>query len=150
MVGKVTGDTYQLTGMTRATYKDSLQGGASTLTYVQSYQLIGPGQANNLRVREVAHITRRGEDVIVDHDDCGRSNARSVGIRRRRAKSRPRGGSSTRPHACAGWPIAGSRCRRRVLRRTRADGMLRAVREGTVLSARRCHIERVPVSGHLA
>ena len=69
MVGRVTGDTYQLTGMTRGTYKDSLQGGASTVTYVQSYQLIGPGQGNNLRVREIAHITRSGDDVIVDHDD---------------------------------------------------------------------------------
>ena len=29
----------------------------------------GKVEANNLRVREVAHITRRGDDVIVDHDD---------------------------------------------------------------------------------
>lgn len=69
MVGSVTGDTYQLTGLTRGTYKDSLQESASTLTYVETYQLIGPGPANDLRVRELAHITRHGDEIIVDHDN---------------------------------------------------------------------------------
>jgi hypothetical protein len=69
MVGRVTGDTYQLTGITRGTYEDSLQDGASTLTYVQTYQLIGPGPENNLRVREIAHITWNGDDIAVHHDD---------------------------------------------------------------------------------
>lgn len=69
IVGSVTGDTYQLTGLTRGTYKDSLQESASTLTYVETYQLIGPGPANDLRVRELAHITRHGDEIIVDHDN---------------------------------------------------------------------------------
>jgi hypothetical protein len=69
MVGSVTGDTYQLTGMTQGTYKHSLQDDASTMTYVETYQLIGPGPGNNLRVRELAHITRHGDEIIVDHDN---------------------------------------------------------------------------------
>jgi len=69
LVGSVTGDTYRLTGVTRGTYKDSLQDSASIVTYVQSYQLVGPGQGNNLRVHEIAHITRHGDEIIVEHDD---------------------------------------------------------------------------------
>ena len=69
LVGRITGDTYQLTGVTRGTYNDIQQSGEYTLTYVNSYQLIGPGPANNLRVREVAHMTIDGDDVVVQHDD---------------------------------------------------------------------------------
>jgi hypothetical protein len=69
LVGSITGDTYQLTGVTRGTYNDVQQSGEYTLTYVNSYQLIGPGSGNNLRVREVAHLTADGDDVIVRHDD---------------------------------------------------------------------------------
>ena len=69
LVGSTTGDTYQLTGVTRGTYNDIQQSGEYTLTYVNSYQLIGPGTGNNLRVREVAHVTADGDDVVVRHDD---------------------------------------------------------------------------------
>ena len=69
LVGSTTGDTYQLTGVTRGTYNDIQQSGEYTLTYVNSYQLIGPGPGNNLRVREVAHVTADGDDVVVRHDD---------------------------------------------------------------------------------
>ena len=69
LVGRITGDTYQLTGVTRGTYNDILQSGESTLTYVNSYQLIGPGPGNNLLVREIAHLTIDGDDVVVHHDD---------------------------------------------------------------------------------
>ena len=69
LVGSITGDTYQLTGVTRGTYNDIEQSGQHTLTYVNSYQLIGPGPRNNLRVREVAHVTADGDDVVVRHDD---------------------------------------------------------------------------------
>ena len=69
LVGRITGDTYQLTGVTRGTYNESLQSGEYVLTYVNSYQLIGPGPGNNLRVREVAHMTIDGDDVVVRHDD---------------------------------------------------------------------------------
>jgi hypothetical protein len=69
LVGRTTGDTYQLTGVTRGIYNDSLQSGEYTLTYVNSYQLIGPGPGNNLLVREIAHVTIDGDDVVVQHDD---------------------------------------------------------------------------------
>jgi hypothetical protein len=69
LVGRITGDTYRLTGLTRGTYNESLQSGEYTLTYVNSYQLIGPGPGNNLLVREIAHLTLDGDDVIVHHDD---------------------------------------------------------------------------------
>ena len=69
LVGRVTGDTYQLTGVTRGTYNDIQQSGVYTLTYVNSYQLVGPGPGNNLRVREVSHMTLDGDDVVVRHDD---------------------------------------------------------------------------------
>ena len=75
LVGTITGDTYQLTGVTRGAYHDSLQSGEYTLTYVNRYQLIGPGPANNLFVRETAHVTIDGDDAVVQHDDlsieCG-------------------------------------------------------------------------------
>ena len=54
--------------MTRGIYNDIQQSGEYTLTYVNSYQLIGPGTGNNLRVREVAHMTLDGDDVVVRHD----------------------------------------------------------------------------------
>ncbi len=69
LVGRITGDTYQLTGLTRGTYTDSLQDDHSTLTYVNNYQLIGPGPGNNLRVREIAHITINDDEVVIHHDD---------------------------------------------------------------------------------
>jgi hypothetical protein len=69
LVGSITGDTYQLTGLTRAAYKDILRSGVYTFTVVDSYQLIGPGPGNNLLLREIAHVTVVGDDVVVDHDD---------------------------------------------------------------------------------
>ena len=69
LVGRITGDTYQLTGVTRGTYNDIQQSGLYTLTYVNSYQLIGPGPGNNLRIREIAHLTIDGDHVVIDHDD---------------------------------------------------------------------------------
>jgi hypothetical protein len=68
-VGKTTGDTYRLTGVTRGTYAESLQSDRYTMTYVNSYQLIGPGPENNLRIREIAHVTVNDDEVIVQHDD---------------------------------------------------------------------------------
>jgi hypothetical protein len=69
LVGRITGDTYQLTGVTRGTYTESLQDDHLTLTYVNSYQLIGPGPDNNLLVREIAHVTINCDEAIVEHDD---------------------------------------------------------------------------------
>ena len=69
LVGRITGDTYRLTGVTRGTYVENLQGDRYTATYVNRYQLIGPGTGNNAVVRETAHITREGDDIVVRHDD---------------------------------------------------------------------------------
>ena len=69
LVGSITGDTYQLTAVTRGTYNESLQSGVYTLTYVNSYKLIGPGAENNVLVREIAHLTIDGDDVVVQRDD---------------------------------------------------------------------------------
>jgi hypothetical protein len=69
LVGSLSGHTYRLTGVTRGTYHDAVQNGRYALTYVNSYQLIGPGAGNNLLVRETAHVTIDGDDVHVEHDD---------------------------------------------------------------------------------
>ena len=69
LVGRITGDTYRLTGVSRGIYVESVQNDGYAATYVNRYQLIGPGPNNNLVVRETAHITRSGDDLVVDHDD---------------------------------------------------------------------------------
>lgn len=69
MVGAITGDTYRVTGVTQGKSAESLQNGRYTLTYVNSFQLIGPGPANNLHVHEVAHVTIDGDEVVVQHDN---------------------------------------------------------------------------------
>ncbi len=69
MVGAITGDTYRVTGVTRGTSSENLQNDHYTLTYVNTFQLIGPGPGNNLLVHETAHITRNGDEVIVQHDN---------------------------------------------------------------------------------
>ena len=69
MVGAITGDTYRITGVARGTSAASLQNDHYLLTYVNTFQLIGPGPGNNLLVHEVAHMTIEGDDVVVEHDD---------------------------------------------------------------------------------
>lgn len=75
LVGETTGDTYRLTGIQRGTYVNVAQSDQFVLTYVNRYQLIGPGSGNNLVVRETAHITSSGGDPVVQFDDysveCG-------------------------------------------------------------------------------
>lgn len=75
LVGSVSGDTYQATGVTQGTFKGSLQNGQFTETDVNNYRLIGHGPGNNLLVHEVSHITvNAGGDVTVEFDrpsvDC--------------------------------------------------------------------------------
>lgn len=69
MIGAITGDTYRVTGVTQGRSAYSLQDARYTLTYVNSFQLIGPGPGNNLLVHEVAHVTLNGDDVVVQHDN---------------------------------------------------------------------------------
>jgi hypothetical protein len=75
LVGETTGDTYRLTGVERGTYVNVAQGDRFVLTYVNRYHLSGPGSGDNLVVRETAHITSSGDDVVVEFDDysveCG-------------------------------------------------------------------------------
>ena len=69
LVGSVTGDTYRLNGVTQGGDHDVLKNGDYVLTYVSSYQLIGPGPGNNLRVKETAHLTIHDDVAVVEHDD---------------------------------------------------------------------------------
>jgi hypothetical protein len=69
LVGAISGDVYRLTGVTHGTYNEGLENGKYVLTYINRYQLVGQGKASNLAVRETAHITEQGDDVIVQHDD---------------------------------------------------------------------------------
>ena len=74
LVGSVTGDTYRLNANEHSTDVANANDHGS-LTYVNRYRLIGPGPGNNLVVKETAHITRNGDDYVVDRDawtiDCG-------------------------------------------------------------------------------
>ena len=69
LVGTITGDTYRLAGVTRGASHEGVENGQYILTYVSSYRLIGPGVGNDLAVRETAHVTMNGDDVVVEHDD---------------------------------------------------------------------------------
>ena len=69
LVGRITGDSYRLAGVTRGTYVESSRSDTAASTYVSRYLLIGPGPGNNLVVRETAHLTRDGDALVVDHDD---------------------------------------------------------------------------------
>lgn len=69
LVGQTTGDTYRLTGVERGMYVDDAASDHFVLTYVNRYHLIGRGSGDNLVVRETAHITSEGDDVVVAFDD---------------------------------------------------------------------------------
>lgn len=70
LVGQVTGDAYRLATVEHGSYTQSLDNEHSTLTYVNSYRLVGPGAGNNLIVRETAHVTiGADENVVVQRDD---------------------------------------------------------------------------------
>lgn len=70
LVGETTGDVYQGTGVTRESFSGSLQNGQYTLTFVNSFHLIGPGSGNNLLAQEVEHVTINANgDVTVDFDN---------------------------------------------------------------------------------
>ena len=69
LVGASSGDVYRLTGVTRGTYVTVAQGDRYSATYVSRYQLIGRAGTSHLVVSETAHITRAGDDVIVERDE---------------------------------------------------------------------------------
>jgi hypothetical protein len=75
LVGSVTGDKYQPTGVTQEHFKGSLQNGQFNDTYVNNFRIIGQRPGNNFLVHEVFHITINANgDVTVIHDklsvDC--------------------------------------------------------------------------------
>jgi hypothetical protein len=57
LVGETTGDVYRATGVTQATFSESLVNGQFSETFVNNFRLIGPGPGNNLIDHLVAHIT---------------------------------------------------------------------------------------------
>jgi hypothetical protein len=70
MVGAVTGDAYRVAGVTQGTFHESLDGDQFARTYVNSFQLIGPGSSNNLLVHEIAHLTINANgEVTAEHDE---------------------------------------------------------------------------------
>jgi len=69
LTGSITGDTYRLGGVTHSVDVEHLASDRYTLTYINRYRLIAPGPGNNLVVRETAHVTADGDNVIVDHDE---------------------------------------------------------------------------------
>jgi len=74
-VGETTGDRYRATGVTKDTFKGSLQNGQFTETSVNNYRIIGPGRGNNWLIHEVTHetINANGDiTVFLDHSrvDC--------------------------------------------------------------------------------
>lgn len=76
LVGSVTGDTYQATGVTQSSFHGSLQNGLYTTTFINNFRLIGQGPGNNYLVHETAHLTLNANgDVTVNHDlftiECG-------------------------------------------------------------------------------
>ena len=75
LVGAITGDIYQPTGVTQGTFNGSLQNGLYTQTDVNNYRLIGSGPGNNLILHETFHITINANgETTVSHDkliaDC--------------------------------------------------------------------------------
>jgi hypothetical protein len=68
MLGAITGDTYRVSGVTRGASHEGLDGDHSTLTYVNTFHLVGPGPDNNLRVHEIAHVTINDDEAVVAHD----------------------------------------------------------------------------------
>ena len=70
LVGSVTGDKYQPTGVTQDHFKGSLQNGQFNETFVNNFRIIGQGTGNNFLVHEVFHITINANgDVTVIHDN---------------------------------------------------------------------------------
>ena len=70
LVGSVSGDTYQATGVYQGTFTGSLQNGQFMATDVNNYRLVGQGAGNNLLIHEVSHITVNANgDTTVTFDN---------------------------------------------------------------------------------
>lgn len=55
--GETTGTKYQATGITKESFKSSLQNGQANLTFVNNFRIIGQGPGNNFLMHETMHVT---------------------------------------------------------------------------------------------
>jgi hypothetical protein len=70
LVGDVTGDAYQATGVTQENFKSSLTNGQANFTFVNNFRIIGQGPGNNFLVHEVTHLTVNANgDTTVTFDN---------------------------------------------------------------------------------
>jgi hypothetical protein len=68
--GETTGDKYQATGITRESFKASLQNGQANFTFVNNFRIIGQGPGNNFLVHETLHLTINANGTVtVFHDN---------------------------------------------------------------------------------
>jgi hypothetical protein len=68
--GETTGAKYSATGVTRQSFKSSLQNGQANLTFVNNFRMIGQGPGNNFLVHETLHITVNADGTLtVLHDN---------------------------------------------------------------------------------
>ncbi len=63
-VGETTGAKYHAVGGTRTSFDVSLQNGQGNQTFVNTFDIIGQGPGNNLKVQEVAHVTFNADGTI--------------------------------------------------------------------------------------
>lgn len=56
-LGQITGDVYHLVGTSRVSQSVELNGGASTLTFINNLSMIARGPGNDLHVHQNIHIT---------------------------------------------------------------------------------------------
>jgi hypothetical protein len=63
-VGQTTGDVYIATGLTRWVENTETDWAPYTWTFVNSFKLIGPGSASDLRITQVEHYTWNANDVL--------------------------------------------------------------------------------------
>jgi hypothetical protein len=66
-VGLITGDTYQVTGMTG--HAINVTAGSES-TFVDSFNIVGPGPGNNFLFHQTVHVTINANgEVTVSHED---------------------------------------------------------------------------------
>ena len=68
--GETTGTKYQATGITKESFKSSLQNGQANLTFVNNFRIIGQGPGNNFLMHETMHVTINADGTgTVIHDN---------------------------------------------------------------------------------
>lgn len=68
--GETTGANYQATGVTKESFKNSLQNGQANITSVNNFRIIGQGPGNNFLVHETTHVSINADGTVtVSHDN---------------------------------------------------------------------------------